>query len=169
MNPAGTAQRRRKSGREAFSLLEAAVAIGLTGFCVIAMIGLLPVGLRSNQSSIQQASAGAALFAVASDLFATPAGSSTSPALSPQFKIPVPAASAPQGATLTTLYFVGDGRWSTTIEKDSQYRLVISSAPNATGLRKTVLISLRITWPATAPAEAASTGSVETFVALNRS
>ena len=161
-----------RTGR-AFSLLEAAVAVGIAGFCLIAMLGLLPVGLRNNQSSIQQAAAGSALFAVVSDIFATPVDPSATAAgksvSSLQFKIPIPATSPSDSAVapLATLYFVGDGRWTPALQPNSQYKLTVTPVANRTGLRKTVLLNLRVTWPAAA-VSTNTVGSVETFVALNR-
>ena len=174
----GAAQRGRRNARagsrtgRAFSLLEAAVAVGIAGFCLIAMLGLLPVGLRNNQSSIQQAAAGSALFAVVSDIFATPVETSASAGKtvdSLQFKIPIPVstASGAGGTPLATLYFVGDGRWTSALQANSQYKLTVTPVANNTGLRNTVLLNLKVTWPAAA-VSTNTVGSVETFVALNR-
>ena len=41
----------------AFSLVEVTLALGVAAFCLIAVFGLLPVGVNSDQTSIQQTAA----------------------------------------------------------------------------------------------------------------
>ncbi len=86
-----TARERREG--DAFSLVEVTLALGLTSFCLVAIFGLLPVGLNNNKNSIQQTAASAIISAVVSDLYATPV---TTPArgaatTSVQYKIAIPA------------------------------------------------------------------------------
>ena len=40
-----------------FSLVEVTLALGVASVCLIAIFGLLPVGLRTNQDAIQQVAA----------------------------------------------------------------------------------------------------------------
>jgi uncharacterized protein (TIGR02598 family) len=45
----------------AFSMIELALAIGIFGFCLLAVIGLLPTGLNTQRLSQEQSRAGSAL------------------------------------------------------------------------------------------------------------
>lgn len=42
-----------------FSLIEVTIALGITAFCLVPIIGMLPVGLRSLKNSTEQAAAAA--------------------------------------------------------------------------------------------------------------
>ncbi len=151
----------------AFSLVEVVLALGVTIFCLIALFGLLSVGLRSNQTTIEQGGAGTILSAVVSDLYATPAtsGAATN---SSQFNIAIP----PNAGTLiapTTLYFAGNGSLATnSTAANSAYRLTVSPIiPAAWGTRSATFLDLKVTWPASVSV-ANAPGMVETFVSLNR-
>ena len=150
----------------AFSLIEVVLALGLTSFCLIALLGLLPVGLHSNQDAIQQAQASAVLSAAISDLYATPSspGQSTT---SVQFRIPIPANPVTASSVISTLYFVGNGQWSTSLQNGSLYRLTITALTNGGSLRTATFLDLKVTRPASV-AVSQATETLETFVALNR-
>lgn len=49
-----------------FSMIEVALAIGIIGFCLLAVIGLLPTGLQGQRSAQEQARASSAITMVAS-------------------------------------------------------------------------------------------------------
>lgn len=51
----------------AFSLVEVTIAIGLVSFCLVAMLGVLPVGLSQERKSTDQTLATQALSAVVAD------------------------------------------------------------------------------------------------------
>ncbi len=51
-----------------FSLVEITLAIGVAGFCLIAVIGLLPISAKTNQAAIQQTTANAIISEIAADL-----------------------------------------------------------------------------------------------------
>ncbi len=65
----------------AFSLIEVTLALGVAAFCLIAVFGLLPVGVNTNQSSIQQTAAASFATRIAADLRAAKA---TAPPFSPK-------------------------------------------------------------------------------------
>ena len=77
MNP------RLESGRQnaaGFSLIEVTLALGVAVFCLVTLFGLLPVGLTSNQDSLEQTMAGNIASAIVADLrCAQPMGTGTSP------------------------------------------------------------------------------------------
>jgi uncharacterized protein (TIGR02598 family) len=90
----------RTHSTAAFSLVEVALALGVAGFCLITILGLMPASLKTNQTSTRQTTANGILSAIVADLRATPATSTTSNLFGIQF----------QRNTTTTLYFDGDGR-----------------------------------------------------------
>jgi len=149
---------------QGFSLVEVTLAIGIAGFCLIALFGMLPVGLKSNQAAVQQMLANSILTSVVSDLKTTPVteprGAATS---SPRFQIPLPAQNS-TGAS-NPLYFTEDGRLTTDLGQ-SMFRLTVTFLPNA-GSRAASLANVKITWPSVATTANAS-GGVESFVAMDR-
>lgn len=149
-----------------FSLVEVTLALGVASVCLIAIFGLLPVGLRTNQDAAQHVAAGDILGTVMADLRATPA---TTPrgeaAASHQFAINIPASPVSE-AISSTLFFSGEGEFSASANSESRYRLTITFLPNA-GSRAATLAHLKMTWPAAAsPVNAPS--SAEMFLGLDR-
>lgn len=154
------------ANRGGFSLVEVTLALGVASVCLIAIFGLLPVGLRTNQDAAQEVAAGDILGTVMADLRATPA---TTPrgeaAASRQFAINIPANPVSE-ATTSTLFFSGEGQSSASANSESRYRLTITFLPNA-GSRAATLARLKMSWPAAAsPVNA--TGSAEMFLGLDR-
>jgi uncharacterized protein (TIGR02598 family) len=157
---------------EGFSLVEVVLALGVTIFCLIALFGLLSVGLRSNRTTIEQTGATAILSAVSADLYATP---QTSPpgaaATSLQFKIGIPANPVTSATPVTTLYFPANGALSTNASPaNSAFRLTVTPViPGGSnnGTRTATFLDLTVSWPAAATTANAA-GTVETFVSLNR-
>ncbi len=56
----------------AFSLVEVVLSLALASFCLIALVGLLSVGVNNNRGAIDQTGASEVLSAAISDLYATP-------------------------------------------------------------------------------------------------
>ena len=84
-----------KSG---FSLAEVTLALGIAGFCLVAVFGLMPVGVQTNRNATSQTAATNIVAAVVADLRATPNTINTSS----QFAITF--------GTNKTLYFDGSGQ-----------------------------------------------------------
>jgi uncharacterized protein (TIGR02598 family) len=63
-----------KKSKEAFSLVEVTMAIGVMSFCLVAMLGMLPVGLSQERKANDQLLALQALTAVATEFKAAPLG-----------------------------------------------------------------------------------------------
>ena len=143
---------RRRYQTSAFSLVEVTLALGVIGFCLIAVFGLLPVGLSSNQAAIQQTGTADILTAVSTDLHSTLKTASSSP----RFNIPIPGG--------TTLYFKDYGVPDS--QANSRYRVAISFTPSTNRMATTGRIL--ITWPAQQNDPLKATGSVEAFIALDR-
>jgi uncharacterized protein (TIGR02598 family) len=143
----------KKRFTSAFSLVELTLAIGIAAFCLIAVFGLMPVGVQTNRNATSQTAATNVMAAVIADLRATPKASTTSS----QFGITF--------GTDNTLYFDSVGQASTSLGTNSRYQLNIAwTSTTPTGAR---YADLKVTWPAAA-APANASGSVETFAAFDR-
>ena len=146
--------RRSKSKAAAFSLLEVVLALGVAAFSLIAVLGLLPVGVQTNRNASSQTAVSNIIATVVSDLRTTPAAAITSP----EFAITFDAAK--------TLFFDASGQASPLLSTDSRYRLNVTWNAAPTGLHYAVL---KATWPAEVdPATISPGGSVEIFAAFDR-
>jgi Tfp pilus assembly protein PilV len=159
-----------------FTLVEVTLAMGVAAFSLIAVFGLLPIGITSNQTSIQQTASASLATAILSDLRATQV---SVPAASPskQFQIPIPASG---GSTQSCVIFLGqDGSPSGTVNTNAVasqnpvYRATISFSPPAAGQRAATQVRIFISWPALADKNAASnpvnySGSYEILSSLDR-
>jgi type II secretory pathway component PulJ len=156
---------KRASLNRGFSLVEVVLALGVAAFCLIAVMGLLPVALKVQQASIQQTKANAIISQITTDLRA-------------DVRLPPGQDSKAQGdwhnlhghwadvATPDVLYFTNDTN-QTTATSDAVFRATITYLfpPTTT----TSLANIKVTWPARVdPATALPAGSVETFIAVNR-
>jgi uncharacterized protein (TIGR02598 family) len=143
---------KRTSG---FSLVEVTLALGIAGFCLIAVFGLLPIGLKSNSMAIEQTKAVSVIGGIAADLRNTPRSATKSP----RYQIDLPLAGT------KTIYLTEDGV-AVAQAGDARYRVAISAPAGPSG-RMATWLDVKASWPApAAPANAA--GSVETFLALDR-
>ena len=149
--------RKTESG---FSLAEVTLAVGVAGFCLVAIFGLLPVGLNSNAVAIEQTRALSVVGDVAADLRNTPRPSSANPApKSPRYQVDL------LRTGTTSLYLSGEGI-AVSQPEDARY-LVLVSLPQLPAGRAATCLNVKASWPAVAlPTKAA--GSVETFLALDR-
>jgi uncharacterized protein (TIGR02598 family) len=138
-----------------FSLVELTLALGVAAFCLIAVFGLMPVGVQTNRNATSQTRATHIAAAVAADLRGTPRANNTSP----QFGITF--------GTNRTLYFDSTGQFTTLLGANSQYQLNVTWT--ITGGCSTTLpcADLKVTWPAPATSASAS-GSVEMLAAFDR-
>jgi uncharacterized protein (TIGR02598 family) len=146
--------------RSGFSLVEVTLALGVAAFCLLAVFGLLPIGLKTQQTAIEETAASRIVSAAVSDLRTT-AQTATA---SPLFAINIPANTA---SSSSTLYFDAAGRFSPVIGADSRYRLTITFSPNSIGGRGATFAHLLVTWPAAATTVNAASVA-ETFLALDR-
>jgi uncharacterized protein (TIGR02598 family) len=142
----------KRRSKCAFSLVEVTLALGIAAFCLIAIFGLMPVGVQTNRNATSQTAATNIIAAVVADLRATPKNSTTSS----QFNIAF-------GTNPPPMYFDGAGQFATTLGANSRYQLNMTWTGSA-GLR---YADVKVTWPAAASAANAS-GSVEAFTAFDR-
>ena len=142
----------------AFSLIDVTLSLGIAAFCLIAVFGLIPVGVQTNRNATSQTAAINIMAAVVADLRATPKTNTTSTQFGITFGTP------------TTLYFDGSGQFATSRGIDSRHQLNVTwNTSNLTGSCSPALpcADLKVTWPAAAtPADAS--GSAETFAAFDR-
>jgi uncharacterized protein (TIGR02598 family) len=134
-----------------FSLVEVTLALGIAAFCLIAVFGLMPVGMQTNRNATSRTAATSIMTAVMGDLRATPKANTTSA----QFGITF--------GTNTTLYFDGTGQFTTSLGTNSRYQLNLTWS-GSTGLR---YADVKVTWPAAATPANAS-GSTEILAAFDR-
>jgi uncharacterized protein (TIGR02598 family) len=154
----------------AFSLVEVTLALGIAAFCLMAVFGLMPLGVQTNRNATSQTRAANVLAAVVADLRATTKTSGTWTGTSTQFCIPL--------GTATTLYFDSEGRcsgdlagstspcgvtWAPALQTRYRVTITFPSTGNLT------YANLKVTWPAAAdPATTTPSGLVEMFAAFNR-
>jgi type II secretory pathway pseudopilin PulG len=148
----------KRRSTPAFSLVEVTLALGIAAFCLIAVFGLMPVGVQANRNATSQTAATNIIGAVISDLRATPKNSTTSSQFSIAF-----------GTNPPPMYFDGTGQFAGSIAPASptpfqpRYQLNITWTGSA-GLR---YVDLKVTWPAAASPANAS-GAAEMFAAFDR-
>src|SRR5207247_4529651 len=82
----------------AFSLVEVTLALGIAAFCLIAVFGLVPIGVQTNRNATSQTAATNIMAAVVADLRATPTANNTSSQFSITF------------GTCRKLYFDSEGQ-----------------------------------------------------------
>lgn len=141
-----------------FSLVEVVLALGVVAFCLLALFGLLPLGIQTNQSATSQAAAAAVLSSVVTDLRATPRASQTSPQYDVTF------------GTTKVLYVDDQGRAVTPTDSNApRYRVTVTFPARPGGAFAPTFVSLKVTWPALVdPATTTPAGFVETFAAFDR-
>jgi uncharacterized protein (TIGR02598 family) len=136
----------------AFSLVEVTLALGIAAFCLIAVFGLMPVGVQTNRNATSQTAATNIIASVVADLRASPTTATTSTQYAIEF------------GTAKTLYFDGAGQAATSLGANSRYQVRVTFPSSPTGL---AYADVKVTWPAAATAANAS-GSVEMFAAFDR-
>ena len=151
--------------RNALSLVEVTLALGVAAFSLLVIFSLLPIGLQTNQRAIEQTASADILSVVAADLRATPATIPRGNVItSTHFGISIPAA----GKTGTTTLFVnGTGQFANSQQPDSRYRVTVRFVSSSGGSKTATLADLQVTWPAGASITNAQ-GTAEMFAAFDR-
>jgi hypothetical protein len=155
-----------------FSLIEVTLALGVAAFCLIAVFGLVPVGVQTNRNATSQTFTTNILSGVVSDIRASPKGSSTTP----KYKI------RRSKSNITTVCFDGQGQPDPLGGQINnvpcrpgnwRYRLYVRIYP-LTALTDPHLkpycanyVVLKLVWPAAAdPLSTTPSGSVETVTSF---
>jgi len=146
-----------------FSLVELTLALGVAGFCLIAVLGLLPISAKTNQAAIQQTTANAIISEIAADLNAAarlPPGQ-----VSKQYSL-----KSRWDPTPDYLYFTnaGDpvGTNQATAPAGAVFRATITYRLPPTDT--TSVADIRVSWPAAQSDQTKVAGSAGMFVAINR-
>jgi Tfp pilus assembly protein PilV len=160
---------RKKLLPSAFSLVEVTLALGVAAFCLITLLGMVAVGIKTHQASVQQTTANEIISQIAADLRAQtrlPPGQ-----VSKQFGLKGywAIANEPQ-----YLYFTNEGE-----STGSAYSAPPSIAPSGAAFMASItyrlppsdttsLADVVISWPASQTDLTKVAGAVETFIAVNR-
>ena len=166
----------------AFSLIEVTLALGIAAFCLIAVFGLLPVGLNSNQTSLQQTAAAGLATRISADLRAAKITVPPSAQSSPLYQIPIPKPG--DAASTYTLFLAEDGTVANIAPggnadptKNPRYRatlyLMAPASSSSITYRTATTARILLTWPALADLTASTppskyAGSFEAVTALDR-
>jgi hypothetical protein len=159
-----------------FSLIEVALALGVAAFALVAIIGLIPVGLNSNQASSDQTAAAGLAAGIVADLRAAPVAIPPVVKNTPRYQVPLP----PSGSATHAIFLREDGSMSGSMDanadpgQDPRYRATLYiTAPTSASQKVATVVRVLITWPALADYRAMTTpvkftGSYEVVTALNR-
>jgi len=166
--------------KTAFSLVEVTLALGIAAFALVAIFGLLPIGLKSNQTSLEQTAAAAIASGIVADLQATPVSIPPANTNSPRYQIKLNAPSGNEPAPdRTTIFLSKDGSPLGSIDANAdaglspRFRATVYVTPPAASQRFASAVRILITWPALADPVAANepakfAGSFETLSLLDR-
>lgn len=168
--------------QHAFSLVEVTIALGILGFVILAVVGLLSVGLKSNQVSIEETRAALLLTMLEADL------RNTHPALNSSnksaiFNLDLPYAANAQGYAFNTNLTAG--AFFTTGVNDAELPVsLVGTRPRfqtsvtylevpPAGSLKPIIARLIVNWPGTNTANPADVlnqaklrGAVEALVSF---
>jgi uncharacterized protein (TIGR02598 family) len=148
----------------AFSLVEVILALGVAAFCLIAVMGLLPLGLKTQQTSISQTMANSITSEIIGDLRAAVRARPPAQA-SRQFEVTLPSNNgSPWNPTPTTLYFSNDGIKQNGVAGSVFAANIVYTSSTAT----TALVDITVSWPASQTDPTKVAGSVETLAVINR-
>jgi uncharacterized protein (TIGR02598 family) len=157
---------KKRSTAAAFSLVELTLALGVAAFCLVAVFGLVPVGVQTNRNATSQTAATNILSSVVSDIRGSP------PSQSNTAKYQISRAKG----TLTRLCFDGQGGYTKLTGINTvcpapytRYRLYVQTANNPNQVLYPNYVYLKVIWPAAVDPIAnvfvKPSGSVETVTA----
>jgi len=152
----------------AFSMVEIVLALGVAAFALIAVMGMLPVGIKIQQASVNQTKANAVMSQCVDFLRA-------------DVRLPPGQAKKAEGgwenlnghwqssAVPDTLFFANDGKqiqYGGTAPPDAVFRATITYLfpPTAT----TSIAKIMVSWPAAQTDLTKVAGSIDMFAAVNR-
>ena len=133
----------RNPPRSAFSLVEVILALGIAVFAIVSLVALLPIGLQSSRTSVEESAALNILSTFVADRRATPLA--TASAL---YRLP---ALATNMTATTNTFYIADGTHAVVEPAKARYRIVCAFAPPAAGTCAPFLGYFRATWPAQSP------------------
>lgn len=137
-----------------FSLVEVTLALAVASFCLVAVFGLMPLGVNVSNQAVQQTAATAILTAVATDLRSTPSVAPGNTVQTEQFGIEIPANPVASNVISTKVI-------------DGRYRLTVTFSA-AADPKSPTLANLKVSWPGEIADPARANGFVQTLVAMDR-
>ena len=165
-----------------FSLVEVTLALGVAAICLITLLGLLPAGVKTQQTSIQQTTANQIISQLSSflrgDVRLPPGQASKACPDPPDPNDPCDWSNLnghwQNVATPDTMYFTNEAKPTGTVTQpnnvpaDAVFRAKITYMTPPT--QTTSLATIRVTWPAAADPDnnGVPAGSVTTLLAVNR-
>jgi uncharacterized protein (TIGR02598 family) len=156
----------------AFSLVEVVLSLGIATFCLLILLGMLPIGLNSSQSSREETAALNIASRISADLQSLPKGKTASNDHWNMDGLTVPeAGDSPQNQTI--YYSDTLPNFQNTRDNTTRYRITAKLTPPTNvsgGTQHTAsYIHLLVSWPPQLdPAIARPAGSIATIVALDR-
>ncbi len=153
----------------AFSLVEVTLALGIAAFCLIAVLGLVPAGLKTQQASIGETQANSIISQVVGKLRAATRVPPGQEDKTDSKWILRPHTSGTWDPTPDTLFFTADARSEgSSLTANSVFRATIHYIQPPTDT--TSLSVITVSWPAPIDPSAGGvpSGSVSTFAAINR-
>jgi len=157
---------KKRSATAAFSLVELTLALGVAAFCLIAVFGLVPVGVQTTRNATSETAATSILSSVVSDIRASPPGQSNPSALygikrnkGNRWTVCFDSQAKPTGTPMPNDV-------ACPANSNPRYRLFvqIDSTTNG-GVVYPAQAYLRVTWPALASPSTMPSGSVATVTA----
>jgi type II secretory pathway pseudopilin PulG len=137
----------------AFSLIEVTMALGICVFCLLAVLGLLPVGISANRDTLERTQAAGIAKAVQAELASQI--NNTGSSGEPRFKITVPAGLS-GSPTPSTVFIARDcnsaeaaAQNSTDLTQLSRYRVDVSFGDKVSDTSPRP-VRILVTWPALA-------------------
>ncbi len=143
--------------KQAFSLIEVVLALGVLSFAILTIVALLPIGLQSNRDSYEESVGTNLIAALVADWRALQVGSTNTTDSSvyqlPRFK---------QGMTLTNVLWVTEGGQRTNSAAAARYRVAYKIAPPPTlnSSFAPYYVSFVVSWPAQATNAVSSVESI---------
>ncbi len=125
-----------------FSLVEVVLAIGVAAFVLIAIVGMLPVGLKSINESVDESRAINILSSIIADRFSTPFSK-----VSQIYGLPALTNTLIQPAT-NFFGITDDDQFSDTDLSKARYRVDYIISPPVTGRRDPYQAWFKVSWPA---------------------
>jgi len=146
------------SRRQAFSLVEVVIALGIVAFVLVAILGLLPIGLRQTGDSEKESRGINILGAIASDRASSDAGANS-------LIYQIPALTLGGGPSTNTFFVKENGEYLGSDLSNAYYRVSSIVYPPEAGRLDPWKHFLRLSWPA---GDTNGSGSVEMLSAIEQ-
>jgi uncharacterized protein (TIGR02598 family) len=148
------------SQSKAFSLIEVVLALAIMSFCLIVLLGLLPLSLATIKNASEETSGINVASMVVSDLKSTPSTNSASST----YGLTLPTATAMASQAQVIYLDQAGGKLANATSAGARYKVTVTLSPPSA--QNTIAGLAQLSWPAQA---VNNSPAVEVFFALNRS